>query len=112
MEIKIECGATGLKIGETRLFPYSIDGKNKQGFIIQTKLGLKAYENKCCHWPTSLDLGDGELYNEKLDRIQCKTHGATYILESGSCDFGPCVNGKLTELPLKQHENLVIITID
>ena len=98
-----------LKQGETRVFGYPTAYGEIQGFVIRHNGALRAYENKCRHWPIPLDYGDGDFYWPSADRIVCKTHGAMYDPETGECDSGPCAGERLTSFPLElQGEDGVV----
>ena len=95
MEVKVP-GAGGLTHGQTISFTFvRSDGKEAAGFVIKVKDTFKAYYNRCNHWPVNLDQGDEDFYYEKIDRITCKSHGATYQLGDGYCDTGPCAGSYL-----------------
>ncbi|MCD6024698.1 MAG: Rieske (2Fe-2S) region [Fibrobacteria bacterium] len=90
-----------LQQGETRVFQYPTAYGDMQGFVIRHNGELRAYENKCRHWPIPLDYGDGDFYFASADRIVCKTHGAMYDPATGECDSGPCAGQSLTAFPLE-----------
>jgi nitrite reductase/ring-hydroxylating ferredoxin subunit len=97
--------------GETRLFAFPRNGRMAEGFFIRHGEGFFAYHNQCCHWPVPLDLGDGEFFYADIDRITCKTHGATYEPETGFCDSGPCFRAVLTGYPVTLHGDHALITV-
>jgi nitrite reductase/ring-hydroxylating ferredoxin subunit len=95
-------GAGALRHGETRIFSWAtatgeMDG---DGFIVRSGEAVYAYRNLCPHWPIPLDIGDAVFYNQALDRIRCRTHGATFLPESGVCDGGPCGGTSLVRFDL------------
>jgi len=90
MQVMVE-GMGELTHGQTVSFTFNRkDGKKVGGFVIKSQQEYRAYYNRCNHWPVELDLGDGDFYYDKIDRITCKSHGATYQLDTGYCDGGPC----------------------
>lgn len=98
-EVRIEA-AEDMKEGETRVF--ALPGERAgEGFLIRHGGAFRAYVNQCCHWPVPLDLGDGDFYYAAIDRITCKTHGATYEPGTGFCDSGPCAGARLRRLRLR-----------
>ena len=88
-------GAVWLAQGETRLFSWPSPYGEREGFVIRFGEDLHAYENKCMHLPIPLDYGDGEFWFSAIERIVCKTHGATYRADTGYCDDGPCEGASL-----------------
>jgi nitrite reductase/ring-hydroxylating ferredoxin subunit len=94
-------------IGETVPFDVMVNSRPFPAFAISTKEGIKAYLNSCPHAKVGLDYDDNEFYHEKLDRIVCKTHGATFIAEDGRCDTGPCSGEKLTALKIFDQGEII-----
>jgi nitrite reductase/ring-hydroxylating ferredoxin subunit len=99
MRIRVP-GVAALQQGETRVFSFPTAYGDMQGFVIRHDGELRAYENKCRHWPIPLDYGDGDFYFASVDRIVCKTHGAMYDPATGECDAGPCAGLSLTSFPI------------
>ena len=92
-----------LNIGQTVAFDVEVNGRPFPAFAILTKEGVKGYLNSCPHAKVSLDYDDNEFYYEKMDRIVCKTHGASFKLEDGMCDSGPCGGESLTPLKIEDQ---------
>ncbi len=90
-------GGASLKEGETRTFPLVEGEKTLEGFLLRRGGQWFAFLNECPHWCVELDLGDGHFYDEELDRIYCKNHGALFVLPSGACETGPCLGLRLTQ---------------
>ncbi len=110
MEIHID-GIGAMKHGDTRTFGLMNNGRPGDGFVIRYHEGYYAYLNKCCHWPVSLDLGDGDFFYAATDRITCKTHGAVYRPETGLCEFGPCVNAQLESYSVRVQGDELWVTV-
>ncbi len=100
-----------LQLGEARVFQFMRKGRNASGFLIRHHEGLFAYYNRCCHWPVQLDLDDGQFYDERIDRIVCKTHGACYLVDSGYCDAGPCTGAQLEAYTVELSEDSATVLI-
>ena len=100
-----------LEHGQTRVFSFPTAYGEMQGFVIRHNGDLKAYENKCRHWPIPLDYGDADFYFGSVDRIVCKTHGAMYDPATGECDSGPCAGQFLTTFPLELQGNDAVVTV-
>lgn len=116
MDILIS-GKPELAVGETRTFEFlrrispAFPPGKAQGFVIRSREGYRAYLNQCRHWPVPLDLGDQDFYFAKIDRITCKTHGATYEPSTGFCDSGPCVGSSLEAFPVVLAGEDLVITV-
>lgn len=100
-------GASTLKIGQSRVF--ALPDSEDQGFLIGTPSGLRAFRNRCRHWPAPLDMEDGEFWNEELGMIQCKIHGAVYRGEDGLCLAGPCPGAHLETWPVRVEGDDVLV---
>jgi len=106
-------GLLELQHGQSIGFEFTrMDGKTAKGFVIKYKEDFRAYYNQCNHWPVELDLGDGDFYYDKIDRITCKSHGATYQLENGFCDGGPCSGSYLKSFPMSIQNDTARINIE
>ena len=110
LRIRVD-SVTSLKPGETRVFSYPTAYGEMQGFVIRHGENLRAYENKCRHWPIPLDYGDADFYWPSADRIVCKTHGAMYDPDTGECDSGPCAGERLTSFLLELEGEDGIVTV-
>jgi nitrite reductase/ring-hydroxylating ferredoxin subunit len=106
-------GAVRLQHGETRAFSWPSAYGDLEGFVIRHGENLRAFENKCKHLPIPLDYGDGEFWYDAIDRIVCKTHGATYEPDTGYCDDGPCEGASLTRFDVElEGEDVVVLIPD
>jgi len=77
--------------GETLLFTVRDDeGELEEAFCTRLSDGtIVAYRNYCQHWTdVRLDGGDGARVTN--GEVWCQKHGATFQLDTGYCDFGPC----------------------
>ena len=59
------------------------------------------YENKCPHLGVELDWLEDQFLDSEGRLIQCATHGALFVVESGVCVAGPCHGKTLNAIPLK-----------
>jgi nitrite reductase/ring-hydroxylating ferredoxin subunit len=110
MEIRLE-GIRSMAHGESRTFAFLRNGRPAEGFLIRHGEGYFAYLNQCRHWYVPLDLGDADFYSPQTDRIMCKTHGAVYQVDTGLCDYGPCVGAALESFPVALEEDRAVITV-
>jgi nitrite reductase/ring-hydroxylating ferredoxin subunit len=104
-------GVSSMTHGQTRVFSWPSEYGDLEGFVIRVGDSLRAYENKCKHLPIPLDYGDGEFWYDAIDRIVCKTHGATYELETGYCDDGPCEGTSLTRFDVELEGDDAIVLV-
>jgi nitrite reductase/ring-hydroxylating ferredoxin subunit len=102
-------GAGQLPMRKTQVFTFKRKGYEVEGFVIHLEAGWFAYLNQCQHWPIPLDYGDGDFFDERVDRIRCKSHGATYRPDSGECDAGPCQRAHLVRYEVQVDGDDLII---
>jgi nitrite reductase/ring-hydroxylating ferredoxin subunit len=102
-------GSARMPLRKTQVFSFNRKGYVVEGFVIRLDSGWFGYLNQCQHWPIPLDYGDGDFFDERVDRIRCKSHGATYLPETGECDAGPCQRAKLIRYAVSvEGEDLIV----
>lgn len=100
-----------LDVGQTRLFPFVRAGQALTGFVVRHAEGLAVYVNRCPHVPYSLDFGDGHVMDAEGKFIQCATHGAMFLPESGDCFMGPPVGRQLEPMPFEVQGDAIAVTV-
>ncbi len=108
--IRVPEGAT-LNDGESRTFCFDHRGRQVEAFVLRRQGVFLAFLNECPHWSVELDLGDGHFYDEELDRIYCKNHGALFMLPKGQCETGPCLGRSLTSYSLEVDGNDILVSV-
>jgi|SRR5579862_6353426 len=86
--------------GHTKKFLLAIDGREEECFAVNHGGTLYAYVNRCCHVPMTMDWIDNQFMTEDQQFIQCATHGACYVPETGECISGPPCGKFLTPVAL------------
>jgi nitrite reductase/ring-hydroxylating ferredoxin subunit len=86
--------------GHTKKFLVSYDGREEECFIVNHQGQLYAYVNRCCHVPMTMDWVDNQFMTEDKQFIQCATHGACYLPDTGECVGGPPFGQFLMRVPL------------
>lgn len=102
-------GTSSLAEGAARTFP--VPDSDQQGFVIRTGAGMRAFLNRCRHWPVELDAADADFWNPDARMIQCKVHGALFRPDDGLCVYGPCSGHPLHALPVVEHGDDCMVTI-
>lgn len=108
-EVRVEGGAR-LGHGETRVFELAYAGRTREAFVLAHEGSFFAYLNECPHWSVELDLGDGHFYDEDLDRVYCKNHGAIFSPTTGECDSGPCLGRSLVALRIRRDGDDILVS--
>ena len=101
-----------LRPGETKKFFLQCRGQEEECFVVNHGGELYAYVNRCCHVPMSLDWIDNQFLTEDRQFIQCATHGACYVPQTGECISGPPCGKFLTPVALRVHgQDLVALPL-
>ena len=61
-----------------------------QFFVIRVGESVWGYINSCPHQGVNLDWRPDNFLTYEKDLIQCATHGARFVIETGECVAGPC----------------------
>ena len=57
------------------------------------------YINRCPHRGVPLEWQPDQFLDPSASLIQCATHGALFLIESGECVAGPCAGQSLLAIP-------------
>ncbi len=104
-------GAARLCHGETALFEVVIAGRTREAFVLCYEGQFLAFLNQCPHWSVELDLGDGHFFDEAMDRVYCKNHGAIFHPTTGACESGPCLGRALDRFLTRVEGDDVIVDL-
>jgi nitrite reductase/ring-hydroxylating ferredoxin subunit len=104
-------GVARLAHGESQRFSFKRGKLHEEGFVLRWGEALYAFANSCPHWSVDLDYGMGDFYDAELDRIICKNHGATFVPQTGFCDWGPCAGHSLERFELTPSGDDVTVEI-
>ena len=97
--------------GHTKKFFLHIDGQEEECFAVNHGGTLYAYVNRCCHVPMTMDWIDNQFMTEDQQFIQCATHGACYVPETGECVSGPPCGKFLTSVALTIRGDEVVAAV-
>jgi nitrite reductase/ring-hydroxylating ferredoxin subunit len=76
--------------------------------VLKHQEGVAVYLDLCPHNKIALSQTGGYM-SEDGARIMCEAHGATFKLQDGSCDRGPCQGETLAKIPFELVNNSVRI---
>jgi nitrite reductase/ring-hydroxylating ferredoxin subunit len=62
------------------------------------------YINRCPHRGIPLEWRPDQFLDDSASLIQCATHGALFLIESGECIAGPCAGKSLKALRGREDE--------
>lgn len=111
MEDVLALGAAELAEGQTLVLSVKVGGREREAFLLRYEGRLHCYLNECPHWAIELDLGDGHFYDQELDRIYCKNHGALFYPATGICETGPCLGRSLVRLSVRTQGDDAVVEV-
>lgn len=104
------CRFEDLAPGRSRGFDPLDEGRDTM-FIVRQGDRLYAYRNDCPHQHNArMAWKKNEFLNSDRTRITCSAHGATFAIDTGLCDGGPCVGERLEPVPIEIRDGDVYIT--
>lgn len=80
-------GSKGYQAGEQRLF------------AVRSRDSFYVYRNSCPHLGIELEWLPDRFLDHQNQFIQCSTHGALFLIETGECVSGPCSGQHLQPVP-------------
>ena len=72
---------------------------------------VHVYENRCPHRGVPLEWLPDQFLDISGSLIQCATHGALFLIESGECVAGPCAGQSLQELAIREDDQGVWVAL-
>src|SRR5262249_26036129 len=97
-----------LKPGETRKFLLDVNGEEVEAFLLNFAGVHHAYVNRCRHVAMSLDWVENQFFTEDGQYVQCATHGAYYVPDTGECIAGPPCGKFLVRVPLRIDGDVIL----
>ncbi|MFC3943481.1 Rieske (2Fe-2S) protein [Pseudomonas gingeri NCPPB 3146 = LMG 5327] len=96
--MKFLCASQMLADNSSRGF--EVDGRSLLAVRREGRVYL--YQNRCPHRGIALEWQPDQFLDASASLIQCATHGALFLIESGECVAGPCVGQSLLALPCRE----------
>jgi nitrite reductase/ring-hydroxylating ferredoxin subunit len=95
----------------TKKFFATIDGVEEECFLVKYGGRFYAYVNRCCHVPMTLDWVENRFFTADGRYLQCATHGARYLPETGECVAGPPCGKFLRRLEVSTADGKVYVAV-
>ncbi len=92
-------GARGFDLAEQALF------------VVRRFDRFYIYRNRCPHLGLRLEWMPNRFLDSDNELIQCATHGALFIIESGECVAGPCQGATLQALDFEIKDGWIYVDI-
>ena len=74
-------------------------------FITQRDGMFCAYRNVCPHLQVELEFLENQFLDRDQEYIECSTHGALFLVETGECISGPCLGQSLEKVEISVHSD-------
>src|SRR5690606_32473020 len=74
-------------------------------FITQSDGAFYAYQNLCPDLQVDLEFLEIQFLDRDQEFIECSTHGALFLVESGECISGPCQGQSLEKVEITVHSD-------
>ncbi len=101
------CLISDIQEGSARGFSIGTDS-----VIAVRKAGqLHLYHNRCPHRGINLEWMPDQFLDADRQLIQCATHGALFLIDSGRCVQGPCLGQQLQPVPFQIDGDRVMVAI-
>jgi len=97
--------------GSTKKFLFVLRGQEIEAFALNRGGEFHAYLNRCRHLPMTMDWVENQFFTEDGAYIQCATHGACYVPETGECVEGPPFGKFLIRVPIEIEGGEIVATL-
>lgn len=102
------CAPDEVAEGQSRGFEIA----SEKLFAVRKNGQLYAYRNRCPHRGIPLEWLPDQFLDHSASLIQCATHGALFLIESGECVAGPCAGQSLQELAIREDEQGIWVELN
>ncbi len=97
------CASSALAEGQSRGF----QAGGLKLVAIRKDDRVHVYENRCPHRGVPLEWLPDQFLDISGSLIQCATHGALFLIDTGECVTGPCAGQALRALPSHEADGFV-----
>lgn len=80
-------------------------------FVVKHAGGIFFYHNRCPHLGIELEWVEDQFLDVDNSLIQCSTHGALFVINSGECIYGPCLGQALEAIEHHIENDQVIVSL-
>ena len=95
--------------GSEGFYTDTSDGRNLY-MVLRRGDEVFVYKNVCPHTGMPLDFQPGRFLTADGALIQCSTHGAKFLIETGVCISGPCMGDRLTSVSTEIRSGEIYLT--
>jgi len=101
----ILCKTSDIEDPGSKSFDVKINRKTQSIFVVHKDGQFFAYYNSCPHTGASLEWQEDQFLDLDKALIQCATHDALFLIDSGECIAGPCAGDQLSPLSINIKDN-------
>ena len=94
------CKTTDIEDPGSKGFEVKINRKTQSIFVVHKDGQFYAYYNQCPHTGANLEWQEDQFLDLDKALIQCTTHDALFMIDSGECIAGPCAGDNLSPLTI------------
>jgi len=94
------CASSELAEGCSRGFTHA----GRSLLAVRRQGRVYVYLNRCPHRGIPLEWQPDRFLDDSHSLIQCATHGALFLIESGECVSGPCPGARLQAIDCVEDE--------
>lgn len=103
------CRVEDIPDGAARGFDWP-KGETKVKILVARKgERVFGYRNACPHVGVPLEMDPDDFMSIDGRYLQCSTHGAQFVVETGMCIIGPCAGRPLRPVPLSVTDGVVAV---
>ena len=103
------CKLRELDDPSSRGFAVSMGEDKLELFLVRKEDTVRAYLNRCPHTGATLEWVPDQFLDEDNAFIMCANHAALFVIDTGLCVAGPCINQHLHPVNISVEEGVVYI---
>lgn len=77
--------------------------------VVKRDSGVFVFRNECPHLGIPLEWQPDQFMDPDGELLQCSTHGALFLPDSGECISGPCAGQFLLSVPFTCIDGTVVL---
>lgn len=97
------CRASDITEGQSK----GLEIQGQRLLVIRKNGALHVYENRCPHRGIPLEWLPDQFLDSSGSLIQCATHGALFLIDTGECVAGPCAGQALRARSAIERDGII-----
>ena len=108
---RVLCRLDDLPDGDSRGFSVEAPEGLIELFLVRRGDAVYGYYNRCPHTGAPLDWSPDRFLDPEHRFIQCSMHGALFVIATGLCVHGPCVDRVLDPVPVRVLGDDIVLAL-